>query len=79
MSSAFGGRTYERTVLAEVAEFVAARRAAELEETGIDAVGDILAEFVSDGKCLRSTFMYLGWLCGAAPSRPRCGLRPVSS
>ncbi len=56
------------TVLAEVAEFVAARRAAELEETGIDAVGDILAEFASDGKCLRSTFVYLGWLCGAAPS-----------
>ncbi|MGB8389226.1 polyprenyl synthetase family protein [Mycobacterium sp.] len=57
-----------RTVLAEVAEFIAARRAAELEGTGIDAVGDILAEFVSGGKCLRSTFMYLGWLCGAPPS-----------
>ncbi len=57
-----------RTVLAEVTEFVAARRAAELPGTGIDAAGDILAEFVSDGKCLRSTFVYLGWLCGAAPS-----------
>ena len=57
-----------RAVLAEVTEF-AARRAAELDGTGVDAAGPVLVEFVSDGKCLRSTFMYLGWLCGAAPSR----------
>jgi geranylgeranyl diphosphate synthase, type I len=57
-----------RAVLADVARFVARRRAAELDGTGVDAAGDILVEFVSDGKCLRSTFMYLGWLCGAEPS-----------
>ena len=57
-----------RAVLADVAEFVAERGAAELDGSGIDAAGDILIEFVSGGKCLRSTFMYLGWLCGAAPS-----------
>jgi geranylgeranyl diphosphate synthase type I len=39
-----------------------------LDRTGIDVAGDILVEFLSGGKCLRSTFMYLGWLCGAAPS-----------
>ena len=57
-----------RAVLADIAEFVAARRAEELDSAGVDAAGDILVEFISGGKCLRSTFMYLGWLCGAAPS-----------
>ncbi len=55
-------------VLAAVAEFVSARRTAELDVAGIGPAGDILTEFVSNGKCLRSTFMYLGWLCGAPPS-----------
>ena len=57
-----------RAVLAEVGKFVAARLAADLQHSGIDAAGDILVEFVSGGKCLRSIFTYLGWLCGAAPS-----------
>lgn len=56
-----------RRVLVEVADFVAERRAAELDGAGIEAAGDILGDFVSGGKCLRSTFMYLGWLCGAPP------------
>nr|WP_231998350.1 MULTISPECIES: polyprenyl synthetase family protein [unclassified Mycobacterium] len=54
-------------VLGDVADFVAARRVGELDDARIDAAGDILVEFVSGGKCLRSTFVYLGWLCGAAP------------
>jgi geranylgeranyl diphosphate synthase type I len=61
-------RNVRRSVLTNVGEFVAARRAAELDRAGVDGAGDILMEFVSGGKCLRSTFMYLGWLCGAAPS-----------
>ena len=65
-----------RAALDEVAKFVAARRA-ELDGAGLDAVGEILEDFVSGGKCLRSTFMYLGWLCGAAPSRP--ALRAAAS
>ncbi|OBJ11266.1 polyprenyl synthetase [Mycobacterium sp. 1245499.0] len=56
-----------RMVLGDVADFVAARRVGELDDARIDAAGDILVEFVSGGKCLRSTFVYLGWLCGAAP------------
>jgi len=56
-----------RSVLAKVGEFVA-ERAAELDSSGVDGAGDVLMEFVSGGKCLRSTFMYLGWLCGADPS-----------
>jgi len=57
-----------QAVLAEVTHFVSARTAEALGACGVDVAGDILLEFVNDGKCLRSTFMYLGWLCGAAPS-----------
>jgi geranylgeranyl diphosphate synthase, type I len=58
-----------RTVLAEVSDFVTSRCTAELDGAGVDAAPGILVDFVSGGKCLRSTFMYLGWLCGAASSR----------
>jgi len=66
-----------RTALGEVADFITARRRAELDDAHIDAAGDILVEFVSGGKCLRSTFVYLGWLCGA-PADP-AALRAAAS
>lgn len=53
-------------VLTHLADFVGPRRS-ELDDTRIHAAGDVLTAFVSGGKCLRSTFVYLGWLCGAAP------------
>ncbi|MBY0441236.1 MAG: polyprenyl synthetase family protein [Mycobacteriaceae bacterium] len=56
-----------QAALAAVADFVTARRAADFDGVGLEAAGDILLEFVSSGKCLRSTFMYVGWLCGAEP------------
>jgi len=57
-----------RKVLAHVTEFVANRCAAELDESGVEVAGDVLVNFVNGGKCVRSTFMYLGWLAGAADS-----------
>ena len=57
-----------RAILACVADFVAARCADEMGACGVDVAGDILSTFVDGGKCLRSTFMYLGWLCGAPGS-----------
>ena len=57
-----------RAVLTHVTEFIANRCAAELEEAGVEVAGDILLNFVTGGKCLRSTFMYLGWLSGATDS-----------
>jgi len=57
-----------RTVLTHVAEFVANRCAAELHQAGVEVAGDILMHFLTGGKCLRSTFMYLGWLSGAEDS-----------
>ncbi|MBI2695800.1 polyprenyl synthetase family protein [Mycobacterium nebraskense] len=63
-------------VLAHLADFVGPRRS-ELDDTRIDAAGDILMAFASGGKCLRSTFVYLGWLCGAAPGE--AALRAAAS
>ncbi|MBV9321189.1 MAG: polyprenyl synthetase family protein [Mycobacterium sp.] len=57
-----------RAVLDRVAEFVAERCAADLSDAGVRVAADILLEFVGGGKCLRSTFMYLGWLCSELPS-----------
>ncbi|KAA1251523.1 polyprenyl synthetase family protein [Mycobacterium simiae] len=59
---------FRQQVLATVADFVATRSAAELAGAGLTAAGEVLLRFVSGGKCLRSAFMYTGWLCGAAPS-----------
>lgn len=56
-----------QAALAHVGDFVDTHCAAHLARTGIDAAADVLVQFVSGGKCLRSTFMYLGWLCGAEP------------
>lgn len=57
-----------RAVLSHVADFVAARCDDALGACGVDVAGDILLEFVDGGKCLRSMFMYLGWLCGEPES-----------
>jgi geranylgeranyl diphosphate synthase, type I len=57
-----------RAVLTHIAEFIANRCAAELDEAGVEVAGGILVNFLTGGKCLRSTFMYLGWLSGAADS-----------
>jgi geranylgeranyl diphosphate synthase type I len=64
-------------VLAAVAEFVANRCATDLVPAGIDVAADVLQQFVGGGKCLRSTFAYLGWLCGAADDQ--AALRAAAS
>ena len=56
-----------QTALADVAQFVDTQCMPQLDRTGIDIASDVLIQFVDGGKCLRSTFMYLGWLCGAEP------------
>ncbi len=53
-------------VLTHLSGFVSGRCTAELAESGVEVAGDILLDFVAGGKCLRSTYMYLGWLAGAA-------------
>lgn len=56
-----------QSALAHVADFVDVRCVPQLERTGVDIAPDALVTLLGGGKCLRSTFMYLGWLCGADP------------
>ncbi len=49
-----------------VDEFVTTRCVPDLQAARLDIASDVLRQFVDGGKCVRSTFMYLGWLCGAA-------------
>jgi geranylgeranyl diphosphate synthase type I len=57
-----------KAVLDAVDEFVTTKCAVDLRGAGVDIAADVLVGCVDGGKCLRSTFMFLGWLCGAAPS-----------
>ena len=56
-----------QTVLGQVSQFVESECGPQLQHTGVDIAADVLTQFVDGGKCLRSTFMYLGWLCGTGP------------
>ena len=56
-----------QTVLSQVSRFVESECVPQLRHTGVDIAADVLTQFVDGGKCLRSTFMYWGWLCGADP------------
>ena len=57
--------TVRDAVQAIVGEFVATRCSPALQSAGLTIASEVLTEFVDGGKCVRSTFMYLGWLCGA--------------
>jgi hypothetical protein len=58
MGLAQARRTRARSVGALAFATPCLRRTATLDAIGIDVAGEILVEFVSGGKCLRSTFMY---------------------
>jgi geranylgeranyl diphosphate synthase, type I len=66
-----------RSVLTHVEDFVGAHCAMELSGAGVDIATDVLMQFVSGGKCLRSSFACLGWLCGASAYEP--ALRAAAS
>ncbi|MEU7768254.1 polyprenyl synthetase family protein [Nocardia sp. NPDC049190] len=51
-------------VLDELTAFLGRMRLDELHAIG---VAEVLAQYAIGGKCLRSTFMYLGWLCAREP------------
>lgn len=55
-------RAAVRTLLTD---FVATECLPQLDGTGIGVAGQVLSDFLDGGKYVRSTFMYLGWLCGA--------------
>jgi geranylgeranyl diphosphate synthase type I len=64
-----------RRALDHVAEFVGTRCVPQLARTGIDVSAEVLSGFLDGGKCLRSTFMYLGWLCGGDSAHDAAALR----
>jgi geranylgeranyl diphosphate synthase type I len=57
--------TTRGAVQAIVDDFVSRRCGPELKAAGIGIASDVLRDFVEGGKCVRSMFMYLGWLSGA--------------
>ncbi|MBF6221529.1 polyprenyl synthetase family protein [Nocardia abscessus] len=63
-----------RAVLEEIHAFLLRECPAALRRLGAP---DVLRQYAMGGKCLRSTFMYLGWLCGA-PGDP-AALRAAAS
>ncbi|EUA22716.1 putative polyprenyl synthetase [Mycobacterium xenopi 3993] len=62
-------------VLASVADFVATRCAVDLRGPGADIAAEVVQGFVGGGKCVRSTFALLGWLCGPMPGGGAAGGR----
>ncbi len=52
------------TVRSHLTEFVRAECVGRLAATNVDIAGSLLSEFLDGGKYVRSTFMYIGWLCG---------------
>ncbi|WP_067691228.1 polyprenyl synthetase family protein [Nocardia jejuensis] len=51
-------------VLEELTDFLHRVRVKELSALGVD---EVLTQYAVGGKCVRSTFMYLGWLCAERP------------
>nr|WP_238994664.1 polyprenyl synthetase family protein [Mycolicibacterium chubuense] len=56
------------TVRGHLAEFVRAECVGRLAAANVDIASELLSGFLDGGKYVRSTFMYLGWLCGAGES-----------
>ncbi|MGI9163111.1 MAG: polyprenyl synthetase family protein [Mycobacterium sp.] len=59
--------TLRVAALGHVSDFVDTHCVPQLQRTGIDIAPGVLTGLLGGGKCLRSTFMYLGWRCGAGP------------
>ncbi|MEH3142889.1 MAG: polyprenyl synthetase family protein [Mycobacterium kyogaense] len=51
-------------VRGHLAEFVRSECVDRLAAANVDIAGGLLADFLDGGKYVRSTFMYIGWLCG---------------
>lgn len=60
-------QTIRVAALGHVSDFVDTHCVPQLQRTGIDIAPSVLTGLLDGGKCLRSTFMYLGWLCGEGP------------
>ncbi|MGW0159414.1 polyprenyl synthetase family protein [Mycobacterium sp. NPDC003323] len=52
-------------VLAAVSDFLDTHCAGSLHGSHVDIAEDVLRGMLAEGKCVRSTYLYLGWRCGA--------------
>lgn len=50
----------------ELDVFLEERCISRLADAGVEKTATVLQDYLTGGKCVRSTFMYLGWLSGAA-------------
>lgn len=57
--------TLRSDVLDAVTAFLDAQCAAALHGSHVDIAEDVLRGLLAEGKCVRSTYLYLGWRCGA--------------
>lgn len=48
-----------------LSDFLLEQCVGRLDAARVDIAGEVLRDFLDGGKYVRSTFMYLGWLCGA--------------
>ncbi len=55
-------------VLAAAAEFLDTRCSDSLHGAHVDIAEGVLRRMLAEGKCVRSSYLYLGWQCGAQPS-----------
>ncbi|MBI5735598.1 MAG: polyprenyl synthetase family protein [Mycolicibacterium neoaurum] len=55
-------------VLAAVTEFLDTRCRDTLRGAHVDIAEDVLRGLLAEGKCVRSSYLYLGWQCGAPVS-----------
>ncbi|MGE0216611.1 polyprenyl synthetase family protein [Mycolicibacterium sp.] len=60
-----GVRVWRHTVQQHLADFVRGECVRRLDDGGVDIAGELLCGYLDGGKYVRSTYMYLGWLCGA--------------
>jgi geranylgeranyl diphosphate synthase type I len=54
-------------VLDAIADFLDSHCSPALDGGGVDIAEAVLRSMLAGGKCLRSTFLYVGWRCGANP------------
>lgn len=55
-------------VLAAVSEFLDTRCSESLHGAHVDIAEGVLRLMLAEGKCVRSSYLYLGWQCGAPPT-----------
>lgn len=59
------GSDLRSAIQGELDAFLEHRCVSRLADSGVEQAVTVLRNYLSGGKCVRSTFMYLGWLAGA--------------